>query len=155
MLTGESLNYSTLFSFFLWGFPSSSVQNQLTVKIPFGIIPFLSIVSTPFEIMGYILSVNMSSSENICAFSELSTMDADPSYSNPIFSGYYTLEESMQHILFFENFQQTKVLFWYFLWGSSFLTSNWVFLFWCYPSWLCIFVLQIQWFPSQLYFEYP
>ena len=73
----------------------SSVQDQLTVPIHFGILYFPPIAATPLEMMGYILSVNISSSEHVLEFSELSTMTDDPSYSNTTCSEYSTLEESM------------------------------------------------------------
>ena len=61
----ESVNSSTLFNFYVCSCPSSSVHEHLTVTIPFGIISFPSIVYTPLEMMGSILSVNMYSSEHI------------------------------------------------------------------------------------------
>ena len=50
--------------------------------------------------MGSILSVNMSFSDQIWAFEELSTMTDHPSESNPNFYEYYNLEDSMCHILY-------------------------------------------------------
>ena len=55
-------------------------------------------VSTPLEMMGYILSVNMSYSENMCALEELSTITDDSSESNPTCSEDSTLEVSILHI---------------------------------------------------------
>ena len=65
MLNGESGKYGKLFNFFVCSFPSSSAQDQLTVPTPFVIISFPPILDTLLKIMGYILSVNMSYSENI------------------------------------------------------------------------------------------
>ena len=62
-------------------------------------------VSTPLEMMGSILSVNMSSSENMCALADLSTMNVYPSESNPICSDGSTLEDNIWHALSFEIVQ--------------------------------------------------
>ena len=86
MFTGYYVEYSTLFIFFLFSFPSSSVQYQITVPIIFEIIYFPLISDTPLEMMGYILSVNMYYSEKICTLVDLSTMHFDPSESNLTFS---------------------------------------------------------------------
>ena len=81
------------------------------MPIPFGIIYFPPIVANPVEIMNYILSVNMSSSEKICALAELPTMTVETSESNKTCYEYFTLEDSMWHILSFEILQNTKGLF--------------------------------------------
>ena len=83
----------------------------LTVLISFGIISFPHLVAIPLERMGSILLVNMSSSENIWAFLELSIISYDPSESNLTCSDDSTLEESMWHVIFFEIVQKTKGLF--------------------------------------------
>ena len=61
--------------------------------------------------MGYILSVNMSSSEKMCSLTELSTMNFDTSESNKNCSENSTIEEIMWYILSFEIMQNTKGLF--------------------------------------------
>ena len=71
--------------------------------------------------MGYILSVDMSSSEKMCTLAELSTITIDPSESNPTCSDSYTLEESMWHILYFEILQKKKGLFLVWHWGGFFI----------------------------------
>ena len=71
--------------------------------------------------MGSILSVNMSSSEKICALEELSTTTFEPSESNPTCSKDSTLEESMWNILLFEKFQNTKGIFLVWPLGGFFL----------------------------------
>ena len=80
------------------------------MPIIFGIISFPPIFATPLVMMGYISSVIISSSDNMCLFEELSTMTVDPSKPNPILSEDSTLEESMWHILSFEILQYKKVL---------------------------------------------
>ena len=117
------------------GFPLPSVQYQITVTIPFGVRYFPYIVATPLEIMGSILSVNMSSSEKIFALEELSTMIVDPSESNPTFSEYYTLEESMWHIISFEILYNTKGLFLLWTLGGLFIA---------FQMGLLYFVLSLQ-----------
>ena len=57
--------------------------------------------------MGSILSVNMSSSENMCALAELSNMNVYPSESNPICSEGSTLEDNIWHSLTFEIWTAT------------------------------------------------
>ena len=49
MFTGEYGNYSTLCNLFVCSRPSSSVQENLTVPIPFGIISITPIVSNVFR----------------------------------------------------------------------------------------------------------
>ena len=49
------------------------------------------IVVSPFYSMGYILSMNMSYSDQMGAFLELSNMKIDPSESNKIWSMYSTI----------------------------------------------------------------
>ena len=107
MLNGESGKQIALLSLLVCIFPSSLVQYQITVPIPFGIRYFPPIVDTPLEIVGYILSVNMSSFEHMCAFVYFSTMNVDLSNLKPTLSEYSTLEES----ILFEKIQQTKGLF--------------------------------------------
>ena len=51
---------------------------------------------------GLSLLAEMFSSDKVCALVEFSSMTVDPSYSNPIFSKFSTLEESMYNILSFE-----------------------------------------------------
>ena len=63
------------------------------------------------KMVGSILSVNMSFSEKMWAFAELSTITYDPSESNPTCSEFSSLEESMWHILSFEIVQKIKGLF--------------------------------------------
>ena len=78
---------------------------------PFEIISFKPIVTTPSEIMGYILSVNIYSSENMCSLVDLSTINDDPSESNSTYSEDPTLEDSMWYILSFEIVQKRKGIF--------------------------------------------
>ena len=92
ILAGESGKYSTLLILFVWIFPSPSVQDQITVPIPLGIIYFPPIFATPLDMMSSVLSVNMSSSDHICASSDLSTMNVYPEESNTICSEYYACE---------------------------------------------------------------
>ena len=92
-------------------YASSSFQDQLTVPIPFGIGYFTPIVATPLEMMGSILSVNTSSSEQMWELVELSTMTDDPSDSNPTCSENYHLEDSMWHILYYEIVQKKMICF--------------------------------------------
>ena len=82
---------------------------------------FPSIVSTPLEMMGSVLSVNMSSYEKRCTMEELSTMNVDTSESNPTCSEYSTIEESMWNILPFEILQKTKGLFLVWTFGGFFI----------------------------------
>ena len=90
--------------------------------------------------MGYILSVNVSSSEHMWAFSELSTMTDDTSEWNPTCSEDSTLEEGMWHILSFGIVQEKGYIF-----GVEFgrllywlpTGINWIGMF-------CILVLQSQ-----------
>ena len=49
--------------------------------------------------MGSILVGIMSSSEKMCAFSELSTMTVDLSESNLTYFENFTIEENMRHII--------------------------------------------------------
>ena len=70
--------------------------------------------------MGSIVSVNMSSYEQMCAFTELSNMNDDQSESNKMCYEYYTHEESLWNILYFKIVQQTKGLFFVCLLGGLF-----------------------------------
>ena len=72
---------------------------------------FMLIVSTPLEIMGSVLSVNISSSENMSSFSQLLTMTVDPLNSSPIYFDVFTHEECMW------SFSEDK--------GSVFSVSLW------------------------------
>ena len=71
--------------------------------------------------MVYILSVNMSSSEHMWSFAELSTITDYLSESNPNCSEDYTIEESMWHIIYFEIAHKTKGLFLVWTLGGFFL----------------------------------
>ena len=68
-----------------------------------------------------ILSLKISSSDQMRALVELSNMTDDPSDSNPKFSEDSTLEESIWHILYFEIVQKTKGLFLVWPLGGLFL----------------------------------
>ena len=84
--------------------------------------------------MDSILSVNMYSYENICAFSELSTITMEPPESNPIYYEDSTFEEIIQHIVSFGNLQYAKGIFLVFPLGGFFLTFQLVlFDFGLYP----------------------
>ena len=78
--------------------------------------------------MGYIFSVNISPSGQICALEELSTMAVEPSESNPTCSEYSTLEDSMWHILSFEIVQKTKALFLVWTLGGLYLAFQLILL---------------------------
>ena len=117
MLTGGCVMYIELLHFLLFSCTSSLVQYQLTVPIPFVIISFPPIISAPLEIMGSIFSVNMSSFENMCAFSKLSTITVESSKSNPMFFEDSTIEDGVWHILSFEIVQYTKDMFFGFAFG--------------------------------------
>ena len=82
---------------------------------------FPPIFPTPLEMMCSNLSVNMSSSDQMCTFSELLTMNIDPSESNPTCYEDYILEYSMCHILSFEIVQRTKGLVFVWPLGGFFL----------------------------------
>ena len=94
------------------------------MPIPLVIKKFPPISVTTLEMMGYILSVNMSSSEKMRELTELSTITDDSSDSKPTYSEDDNLEDSMWHIPSFEILQKTKGLFWWGLWEASFLSSN-------------------------------
>ena len=55
----DYVNKSTFLNLIVCSFSSLSFHYQITVPIPFVIIHFTPIVSTPLEMMGSILSVNM------------------------------------------------------------------------------------------------
>ena len=78
--------------------------------------------------IGFILSINMSSSEHMLAFAELSTKTDDLSESNPTCSDYSTLEDSIWHILYFEIMYKTKDLFLGWPFGGVFLALQLVLL---------------------------
>ena len=61
MSIGDDVKCSKLLNLFVCSFTLSSVQDQIPVPIPFGIIYFLPIVSTLLEMMGSISSVKISS----------------------------------------------------------------------------------------------
>ena len=61
--------------------------------------------------MGFILSLNMYSSDQMFPFANLSTMNVEPPESNKICSMNYSHEESMWRIISFDTLQQTKSLF--------------------------------------------
>ena len=71
-----------------------------------------------------------------------------PIRANPIFSVDYAIEDSIWHILSFENLKKTKGIFlWWPLGGFSF-PSNWVCLILGSPIWFCTFVYKNHMFTT-------